>query len=107
MKENSANLIEQDKRKEIHEEESEDKDKARLIVVLDNIKEKLNREKNKAMNEVYLSNSVEQMIENKEKRYKNINNLSKCLYKFQLFMITSVFLTGSFFIASFAIRYKS
>ena len=100
MKENSTNLIEQDKIKEIQEEESEDKDKARLIVVLDNIKDKLNREKNKAMNEVYLSNSVEQMIENKEKRYKNINNLSKCLYKFQLFMITSAFLAGSFFIAS-------
>ena len=44
--------------------------------------------------------SAEQFMENKEIKNKNISKKKKFCYKFSLFIITSIYLVGSFIIVS-------
>ena len=91
---------EDEKREEILEEE--DKDKVRLINVLDRLKNKLDQKDKKKIVDVYLTNEdfEKQLMKDKEKRNVILSKRSKCCYKFSLFLFTSIFLTGSFIIAS-------
>ena len=82
------------KREEVGEE---DKDKGRLINVLDRLKKRLDQKDKKKIVDVYLTTEdlEKQLMDNKEKRHTFLSKTSKHCYKF-----TSIFLVGSFIIAS-------
>ena len=114
MKENNINLIEEEKEenKENFEENiaeniveniekiNQDKDKERLIEILERVKDQIDQKDKETVIDVYLSYSEAQLMENKEIKFGKKNTKSKCCYKFSLFLITSIFLIGSFVIAS-------
>lgn len=85
----------------ISEEKKEsDKDKERLISILDQIKSQLVQENKRTLGDVYISYTAEQFMENKTKKFDNLSCKSKLCYKFSLFIITSINLIGSFLIIS-------
>ena len=82
------------------EEEVNDDEKQRLIKVLEKTKNELEKKKNKTLSDVYLSYSEEDFMKEKEIREKKKNKGCVCFYKLLLFIITTIYLTGSFIIAS-------
>ena len=106
MKEKNINLIEEEKeeKKENFEEKIEDinqdKDKGRLIEILERVTEQIEQKDKETVIDVYLSYSEDQIMENKEIKFDKISKKSKCCYKFSLFLITSIFLISSFIIAT-------
>ena len=83
-----------------NEIEEPDKEKKRLIQILSRIKEQLEQKDKNKISDVYISYSAEQFSENKEIKRKKTTRLYRIGYKFVLFLITSIYLVGSFIIAS-------
>ena len=83
-----------------NEIEEPDKEKKRLIQILSRIKEQLEQKDKNKISDVYVSYSAEQFSENKEIKRKKTTRLYRIGYKFVLFLITSIYLVGSFIIAS-------
>ena len=105
MKENNINLIEEEKEenKENFEENiaeniveniekiNQDKDKERLIEILERVKDQIDQKDKETVIDVYLSYSEAQLMENKEIKFGKKNTKSKCCYKFSLFFILNYF----------------
>ena len=106
MKEYNKELIEEEEEKEeevnlIKEApEKKDKDKERLVKILDRVKNRLDNNDKETIIDVYLKDSEEQLLKGKEKKNSDINKCSNLCYKFTLFLITTIILTGSFIIVS-------
>ena len=77
-----------------------DKEKERLIKKLENLKNQLEDKDKETIKDVYLSYSEEQILENREVKRDKINITSKIFYKALLFLITSIYLIGTFLIIS-------
>ena len=100
MQENNLQILDNEQIL-IHGDQSEsDKEKQRLIDILDRIKKQLTQKEKKTISDVYVAYSAEQFMENKEIKNKNISKKKKFCYKFSLFIITSIYLVGSFIIVS-------
>jgi len=74
------------------------KEKQRLIKVLERIKSDLEKEDKEAIRDTYISYSEETL--NQELKNENPSCISKLFYWFTLLLITSIYLVGSFIIAS-------
>jgi len=77
-----------------------DKEKNRLVKVLDRIKKDLEEKEKGTIRDVYLSYTEEDYLKNQRVKIKSSNFLIKLFYLFSLLLITSIYLTGSFIIAS-------
>ena len=77
-------------------EMEEDKEKKRLIEKLEIIKEQMQEKGKISIKDVYLTYSEEQFLELKREK----NNDLDFLYKFLFFIITTIYLVGSFLILS-------
>lgn len=104
---NEKNIKEEEPKQEddqgkIENKEVEDKDKRRLINVLDRVKSRLAQKNKKDIIGVYLTKEdfEYQILKGKKRKRVNLSKASKCFYKFLLFVLTTIFLIGSFIIAS-------
>ena len=95
MDEKNENLLNQSKKVK-----DEDIDKTRLREILKSFEKKLSQENSKTISDVYLIYSEEQLSKFHVKQYNNISTSTKLCYKFLLFLITMIYLIGSFIIIS-------
>ena len=95
MDEKNENLLNQSKKVK-----GEDIDKTRLREILKSFEKKLSQENSKTISDVYLIYSEEQLSKFRVKQNNNKSTLNKLCYKFLLFLITMIYLIGSFIIIS-------
>ena len=100
MKENNLEQVDSEVILAKSEKSTSDQEKQRLLDILDRIRNQIAQKNKETLSDVYISYSAEQFMENKEIKNKNISKKVKFCYKFLLLLITSIYLVGSFIIAS-------
>lgn len=100
MKENNLEQLDNEEILLKSEKSNSDQEKHRLLDILDGIRNKLAQKNKETISDVYISYSAEQFMEHKKLKNTKISKSARFCYKFSLFLITSIYLIGSFIIIS-------
>ena len=77
-----------------------DEEKIRFLNILKRVQQKIEEKDKKTIKDVYLIFTEEKFLDGKEFKKTKINCSTKCCYVFLLFIITFLYLIGSFIIVS-------